>query len=207
MGRACPKIRPLITKVLTLMKLRRVLLVVLILSGFYYLSTHLAPTGTFAALLHPGASGTTAVSGPIGSFDLTEAHAAPAFDSEEQQNIAVYHRALPSVVNITSTTVVPDFFYRPVPLQGQGSGFIIDNKGTILTNNHVIDSARSIEVTLSNKHKYSARLISADPGHDLALLHIDAPDLTPATLADSTNVEVGQKVYAIGNPPSASAAP
>jgi S1-C subfamily serine protease len=131
---------------------------------------------------------------------LTEASAAPAFDTEEQQNIAVYKKALPSVVNITSTAVAFDFFYGPVPQQGQGSGFILDKQGHILTNNHVIDNAQRVEVTLSDKHKYKATVVGVDKNHDLALLQINAPNLVPATLADSTGLVVGQKVYAIGNP-------
>jgi len=187
------------------MKLRRIVLVLLILSGFYYLSTHLAPTGTLAALLHPDAS-TSTVSGPLGDFQLTQASAAPAFDSEEQQNIAVYKRALPSVVNITSTAVAYDFFYRPVPQQGQGSGFIIDKQGLVMTNYHVIDGARSIEVTLSDKRKCKATLLASDKNHDLALLRITTTNLQPvtnlqpATLSESSGLAVGQRVYAIGNP-------
>ncbi len=181
------------------MKLRRVLLALLILSGFYYLSTHLATTGTFAALMHPGTS-TSTVSGPLGDFQLTQASAAPAFDAEEVENIAVYKRALPSVVNITSRSVAYDFFYRPVPQEGQGSGFIIDKQGLILTNNHVIANAQSIEVTLSDKRKFKATTAVADAGHDLALIRINAPNLVPATLSQSQGLIVGQKVYAIGNP-------
>ncbi len=68
----------------------------------------------------------------------------PAYDTEEQQNIAVYKKAMPSVVNITSTEVRFDFFYGPVPQTGQGSGFILNKEGLILTNNHVIElTARS----------------------------------------------------------------
>ncbi len=192
------------------MKLRPVLLVVLILSAFYYVTTHVGSTSAFAPWLHratpavaapaSGAS-TAAVSGPMGSFELTEADAAPAYDSEEQQNIAVYKKALPSVVNILSTAVSFDFFYGPVPQQGQGSGFILDKQGHILTNNHVIDNAQKVEVTLSDKHKYKATVVGVDKGHDLALLQINnAPDLQPATLAESANLTVGQRVYAIGNP-------
>ena len=121
----------------------------------------------------------------VGTFDLTEASAAPAFDSEEQQNIAVYKKALASVVNITSTQVQFDFFYGAVPQQGKGSGFVLDKQGLILTNNHVIDNAQRVEVTLSDKHKYKATVMTVDKNHDLALLKIDAPNLVPATLSDS----------------------
>ena len=186
------------------MKLRPVLLVLLILAGCYYISTRFMPGGALAGLLHrTAADGTTesSLSGPLGNFALTEASAAPSFDTEEQQNIAVYKRALPSVVNITSTAMMQDFFYRPVPVQGQGSGFILDKEGHILTNNHVIDNAQTVEVTLSDKKKYKATVVGVDRNHDLALLQIrDAANLTPATLADSTNLVVGQRVYAIGNP-------
>jgi S1-C subfamily serine protease len=193
------------------MKLRPVLLVLLILAGFYYLTTRLMPAGALAGAMHRGlhaVDSTTqqAIRGPLGSFDLTEADAAPAFDSEEQQNIAVYKKALPSVVNITSTAVAYDFFYRPVPQQGQGSGFILDTDGHILTNNHVIEGAQKVEVTLSNQKKYKATIISADRAHDIALLQIRNSNgnvvagLQPATLADSKGLVVGQRVYAIGNP-------
>ncbi|HTD97561.1 MAG TPA: trypsin-like peptidase domain-containing protein [Edaphobacter sp.] len=190
------------------MKLRPVLLVVLLLSGFYYLTTHVGSTGVFAPWLHrvlpaaaaPGSSVVTS-SGPMGSLELTEASAAPAFDTEEQQNIAVYKKALPSVVNITSTAVQFDFFYGPVPQQGQGSGFILNKDGMILTNNHVIANAQKVEVKLSDKHTYKAQVLVVDPNHDLALLKIDnVPNLVPATLAESQGLVVGQRVYAIGNP-------
>jgi S1-C subfamily serine protease len=189
------------------MKLRPVLFVVLLLSGFYYLTTHVGSTGTLAPWLHrvapaiaEPASNTTAVSGPMGKFELTQAAAAPAYDAEEQQNIAVYKKALPSVVNITSTAVAFDFFYGPVPQQGQGSGFILNKDGLILTNNHVIDNAQRVEVMLSDKHKYRATVMGVDKNHDLALLKIEAPNLVPAVLSESTGLSVGQRVYAIGNP-------
>jgi S1-C subfamily serine protease len=189
------------------MKLRPVLFVLLLLFGFYYLTTHVGSTGALAPLMHramdtaqPAGESTTAVKGTLGAFDLTEASAAPAFDNEEQQNIAVYKKALASVVNITSTAVAFDFFYGSVPQQGQGSGFILDKQGLILTNNHVIDNAQRVEVTLSDKHKYKATVLTVDKNHDLALLKIDAPNLTPATLSDSRSLAVGQRVYAIGNP-------
>jgi len=170
-------------------------------------TTHFASTGTlapwFAALHAPVGPATSveSVRGPNGTFDLTEASAAPAYDSEEQQNIAVYKKALPSVVNITSTEVRFDFFYGPVPQTGQGSGFVLNKEGLILTNNHVIENGQRVEVTLYDKHKYKASVVTVDKGHDLALLKIDAPDLVPATLAESSSgLTVGQRVYAIGNP-------
>ena len=187
------------------MKLRSVLLVLLILCGFYLLSTHFFPIGTIASLVHgsPEQAGitTSTLNGPMGTFKLTEAEAAPTLDPEEEQNVAVYKKALPSVVNITSTQVAYDFFYQPVPEQGQGSGFIIDKQGHILTNNHVVEDAQSVEVKLANKKNYKATVLGTDKAHDLALLQINnAPDLQPATLSDSTHLMVGQRVYAIGNP-------
>ncbi len=193
--------------VLVSMKLRPVLLVVLLLTGFYYATTHLASTGELApwlAGLHwPAGSTASADSlrGTDGAFDLNVASAAPAFDAVELQNIAVYKKALPSVVNITSTTVAWDFFYGPVPQSGQGSGFILNKDGLILTNNHVIDNAQRVQVTLFDKHQYPAKVVTVDKGHDLALLKINAPNLVPATLAEtSSGLMVGQRVYAIGNP-------
>ena len=81
------------------MKLRPVLLVLILLSGFYYVTTHSASTGSVSPWLHSTASSadakTSSVNGPLGAFDLTVASAAPAYDTEEQQNIAVYKKALP----------------------------------------------------------------------------------------------------------------
>ena len=77
------------------------------------------------------------------------------------------------MVNITSTAVAFDFFYGPVPQQGQGSGFILNKDGLILTNNHVLsNNAQRVEVTLSNKHTYKAQVLAVDKNHDLALLKI-----------------------------------
>jgi S1-C subfamily serine protease len=175
------------------MKLRRFLVIVLLVGGFWYLTTHL-PAGLSRFSLFNA-------SGSRSPLQLTEAEAAPAYDAEEQNNIAVYKKVLPSVVNITSTTLVFNFFYGAVPQQGQGSGFILDRAGHVLTNYHVVEGAnRGIEVMLSNKRRYTAKVVGTDRAHDLALLQIDAPNLEPVTLADSTDLSVGQKVYAIGNP-------
>jgi S1-C subfamily serine protease len=173
------------------MKMRPILLVVLLVGGFWYLTTHL-----------PSVMGHLSLAKAVGSpLQLTEAQAAPAFDVEEQNNIAVYKRVSPSVVNITSKSLVFNFFYGTVPQEGQGSGFVLDKAGHVLTNFHVVEGAnRGVQVMLSNKRAYAAKVIGTDKMHDLALLQIDAPNLQPVTLADSTELSVGQKVYAIGNP-------
>ncbi|MGA7522205.1 MAG: trypsin-like peptidase domain-containing protein [Acidobacteriaceae bacterium] len=134
------------------------------------------------------------------SLTLTEAQAAPAFNPEELNNIAVYKRVVPSVVNITAGTLTLDFFYGLVPQEDQGSGFILDKQGHILTNYHVIANARKVEVQTHDKHRYTAQIIGSDRLHDLALLQINAPNLTPAVLASSHDLQVGQQVFAIGNP-------
>ena len=178
------------------MKFRALILVVILVGGFWFLTSHYSPLvdgHSVGHLFGPNSAGS--------SMQLTEAEAAPAYDAEEQNNIAVYKRVLPSVVNITSTALVYNFFFQEVPQQGQGSGFILDKNGHILTNFHVIEGAnRGISVQLSNKRRYPAKVVGSDKIHDLALLQIDAPDLQPVTLADSSGLNVGQKVYAIGNP-------
>lgn len=132
--------------------------------------------------------------------EITEAAPNESLDSEEQNNISVYKKNIPSVVNVTSRAMTFDFFYGLVPQEGQGSGFVIDKEGHILTNYHVIADARQVEVTLHNRKKYKATVVGTDPPHDLAVIQIKAPELVPAILGDSRNLQVGQKVYAIGNP-------
>ena len=178
------------------MRLSRILLILaILLGGFWLVTTYLQPTHSM------GRSSLFGGGGPTAPLELTEAQAAPKYDAEEENNIAIYKRVLPSVVNITSTALVFDFFYGTVPQQGQGSGFILDKSGHILTNFHVVAGAnRGVEVQLSDKRKFAAHVIGTDRTHDLALLQIDAPNLPPVTLADSSLLNVGQKVYAIGNP-------
>jgi S1-C subfamily serine protease len=93
-----------------------------------------------------------------------------------------------------------DFFYGLYSQEGQGSGFVIDKEGHILTNYHVIADAREVWVTLHDRKKFRATIVGTDKSHDLAVLQIKAANLQPMTLGDSTNLQVGQKVYAIGNP-------
>src|SRR5205807_1159395 len=140
--------------------LRPLVLTILLVAAFYVFTTH--PNG----FLKP-----STVTRPS-HVELTEASAAPAYDAEEQENIAVYKKALPSVVNITSTAVAYDFFYGAVPKEGQGSGFVIDSAGHILTNFHVVEGARQVEVTTSDKKKHRAEIVGRDPPDDLAVIQI-----------------------------------
>lgn len=125
----------------------------------------------------------------------------PTVASDEQNNVEIYRLASPGVVHITSTVDVQSFF-GAYPQQGTGSGSIIDDKGHILTNYHVVRDANNLDVTLSDKSTYKARLVGADPDNDIAVIQIDAPanKLNVMQLGTSGKLEVGQKVLAIGNP-------
>ena len=171
--------------------LRPIAIAVLLVGGFFYFTTY--RSGTFRTINSPAAK-----------VEITEsASANEPLDQEEQNNISVYRKNIGSVVNVTSKVMAFDFFYGLVPQEGQGSGFIIDRDGHILTNYHVIAEAAGrgqIEVTMHNRKKYRATVVGTDRSHDLAVVQIKAPDLGPMVLGDSRNLQVGQKVYAIGNP-------
>ncbi len=173
------------------MKLRPIILALHLAGAIYNFTTHHRGTAPLAP---------ASAAAERGGLQITEAAAPAVYDAEEQTNIAVYRKVLPSVVNITSTTVAFDFFYGAVPEQGQGSGFVLDKQGHILTNYHVVRNARQVEVTLSDRRRFRAEVIGADRPNDLAVIKIPATGLTPATLGDSRQLVVGQKVYAIGNP-------
>src|SRR5580692_7253706 len=164
-----------------------------IAGGFFYFTTW--RSNSQASGFHPA----NWLSRPT-QVEITEASGGEALDSEEQNNISVYKKNLSSVVNVTSRAMTFDFFYGLVPQEGQGSGFVIDKEGHILTNYHVIADARQVEVTMHNRKKYKATVVGTDPSHDLAVIQIKAPELIPAVLGDSRNLQVGQKVFAIGNP-------
>ena len=125
-----------------------------------------------------------------------------ATTDDEKNNISIYSRMSPGVVNITSVVLQRDFFHNPIPRAGAGSGSIIDHEGHILTNHHVIQDSSRLEVTLSDGSKHPARFVGADPDNDLAVIKIDVPSkkLIVIPMGDSAALEVGQKVLAIGNP-------
>ncbi len=172
--------------------LRPLILALAIAGGFFYFTT-------WRSNSRSEAHAPSLLSRPD-QVEITEAAPGEPLDGEEQNNISVYKKNIPAVVNITSRAMTFDFFYGLVPQEGQGSGFVIDKEGHILTNYHVIADARQVEVTLHNRKKYKATVVGTDPPHDLAVIQIKAPDLIPAVIGDSKNLQVGQKVYAIGNP-------
>ncbi|MGH9540824.1 MAG: S1C family serine protease [Terriglobales bacterium] len=138
--------------------------------------------------------------------DVKLAEAAPQsrYESSELRNIEVYKRVRPSVVNITTQIIAFDLLFGPVPESGQGSGFILNPDGYILTNYHVIRNARRLRVawtpSRNETHRYTAQVVGTAPQIDLAVIKIDAKNLPAVTLGDSSNLQVGQNVLAIGNP-------
>jgi S1-C subfamily serine protease len=135
-------------------------------------------------------------------FVLVVPAASTGLTGDEENNISIYEQVGPGVVNVTSVVIQRDFFLNPIPRQGAGSGSIIDKDGHILTNHHVIQDSTRLEVTLSDGSKWPAKLVGSDPDHDLAVIKIDVPSdrLTVISMGDSSELKVGQKVLAIGNP-------
>ncbi len=127
---------------------------------------------------------------------------AAEIDVAEQRIINVYERVSPSVVHITSRAQVLDFWRGVVPEEGSGSGFVLDQQGNVVTNDHVIAGAQEIEVLLADGTAYPAQLVGTDPYNDLAVVHIDAPAelLVPVEIGSAATLRVGQQVIAIGNP-------
>ena len=120
---------------------------------------------------------------------------------DEEINIRVFEQAHPAVVNITTVTLRANFWRQLIPREGQGSGFIIDRKGYILTNNHVVAQANEIRVTLANGEKLPAKLIGRDQNSDIAVIKVASDKVEAAIpLGDSDKIRVGQKAIAIGNP-------
>jgi 2-alkenal reductase len=133
---------------------------------------------------------------------LAQAQAAPTGQPNDAV-IRVYRDASPSVVNIISTVVTRDFFNQAVPRSaGSGSGIIIDDQGNIATNNHVVEDADRLEVSLPDGSTVPAKLVGRDPRSDLAVVRVDVPKdrLKVAKLGDASQVEVGEMAIAIGNP-------
>jgi len=139
---------------------------------------------------------------PLGT-GLTEVSAREgALTDDESINVRVYREASGAVANILTKATAYDFFMDPVPVEGAGSGFVIDPRGYILTNFHVVQDAQSIEVVLGDQSRYPAKFIGADQRNDVAMIKIEpkGKPLVALQLGDSSKLQVGQKVLAIGNP-------
>jgi putative serine protease PepD len=122
-------------------------------------------------------------------------------DSTETIVMEVYKRISPAVVNITARSLVSTFWMQMVPQTGQGTGFVIDKAGHILTNSHVVGNAHNLEVTFSGGRKVRAELVGTDPVSDLAIIKVTPfPDMHAAPLGNSADLRVGRRVIAIGNP-------
>lgn len=120
-------------------------------------------------------------------------------ETEESVYIRVAETVGPSVVNVSTKTRI-QFFFQAIPQEGAASGVIISKDGYILTNNHVVEGAQQIKVTLADGRSFDARVVGRDPYTDVAVIKIDANNLPAAKLGDSANLKIGQIVVAIGNP-------
>jgi S1-C subfamily serine protease len=151
----------------------------------------------------PAAEGLSLKQSAFSALPVNDPELAP-FTEDERENIAVYERFNEGVVNITTETMAINWFLEPVPQDGgSGSGSIIDTRGYVLTNNHVIENAYKVYVTLSDGSQVEGTVVGADPENDLAVLQIQSPqgaELRTIPFGDSTGLRVGQKVLAIGNP-------
>jgi len=175
---------------------RIVVIVLLLLAGAYWAGARWGPRDPQDVGANP--LGSSSKSADKASFAQRDA----ALTDEESINVRVYRQASPAVANILTKATEYDFFMDPVPVEGAGSGFVIDAKGYILTNNHVVEGAQSIEVVLGDQSRYPAKVVGADPRNDVALVKIEpkSKPLVALPLGDSSTIQVGQKVLAIGNP-------
>ena len=160
-----------------------------------------SPSPTAQPTSTPVVAVATPTPGPV-KVDLEGLSVADIVRAEEALVADIYDRVSPAVVHITSRVVEMDFFFGPMPSEGTGSGFIIDREGHIVTNNHVVANARSVEVTLADGTVLPAAIIGTDTANDLALIKVDAPPekLQPVELGESASLRVGQRAIAIGNP-------
>src|SRR6266853_1260767 len=139
---------------------------------------------------------------PRGGSLTASAQRDASLTDDESINVRIYRQTSPAVANILTKATEYDFFMDPVPVEGAGSGFVIDTKGYILTNNHVVEGAQTIEVVLGDQSRYPAKVVGVDPRNDVALIKIEPKNkpLVALPLGDSSTIQVGQKVLAIGNP-------
>jgi len=122
--------------------------------------------------------------------------------AEEQHVIKLFETTAPSVAYITTQTIARRGFFTAEVAQGAGSGFVWDERGHIVTNNHVVEGAQKVQVQLDAGRTYDARVVGAAPQYDLAVVKLEEvpPGLKPIAIGTSKELRIGQKTYAIGNP-------
>jgi S1-C subfamily serine protease len=183
---------------------RLIVVAVVIIAGAYWAGGRWGqrqPQKVEALPLGSGAGTTEVATDPTTQVAQVSARDA-ALTDDESINVRVYRQASAAVANVLTKATEYDFFMDPVPVEGAGSGFLIDPRGYILTNFHVVQEAQSIEVVLGDQTRYVAKFIGADQRNDVALLKIEpkGKTLVALPLGDSSKLQVGQKVLAIGNP-------
>jgi putative serine protease PepD len=166
-----------------------------------------ATAATGAALVGAGAVAAVSVAlddDTVAVAQVAATNATPAANSGSTTVGEIYKRTSASVVEITvgSTAEASPFGGGGGTQQAQGSGFVYDTEGHVITNQHVVAGAETVSVMFSNGKSYSARVVGGDPSTDIAVIDVDAPasELKPLELADSSEVEVGDGVVAIGSP-------
>lgn len=153
--------------------------------------------------LYYRAAGTRPIAVPQAAFAPRPVAASGDLAEDERSTIALFKQASRSVVYITTAAVGRDFNFNTLEVQrGTGTGFIWDEYGHIVTNHHVVDGANRWRVTLGDQSKWDAQIVGKAPDRDLAVLRINAPpeQILPLLIGSSADLEVGQKVFAIGNP-------
>jgi S1-C subfamily serine protease len=147
---------------------------------------------------------TVLVKAPLAGTALSNAEVATEYSPDEKENIDIYERLNQGVVNITTEQLYYNWLSEAVPQEGDsGSGSIIDAKGYVLTNKHVVKDAYKVYVSLADGSRFEAKVVGIDPENDLAVIKFAPPKnvkLTVIPYGDSTRLRVGQKVLAIGNP-------
>jgi S1-C subfamily serine protease len=174
---------------------RLILAALVLLLGAYWAGARFGQRQPISVEAVPLGGGSSPAAATIAQRDA-------ALTEDESINVRIYRQASPAVANILTKATEYDFFMDPVPVEGAGSGFVIDPRGYILTNFHVVEGAHSIEVVLGDQSRYPAKFIGADQRNDVALIKIDPKGkrLVALALGDSGAIQVGQKVLAIGNP-------
>jgi S1-C subfamily serine protease len=186
---------------------RRSLLIALPLLALITSACALSGIANMPAAMEAARSTATAASQPTAKTVVLIATPTPGAiredaDAMEARRVAIYEETAPAVANITTQVLTTDFFWGTTAQEGSGSGFLWDDQGHIVTNNHVVAGAQSIEVSFGADQTLSAHVVGTDPINDLAVIQVDTrpAGVKPLPVGTSTGLKVGQTAIAIGNP-------